>query len=518
MADESQVLRSIDWRSTFPFTNIFRGFRVAIHPSKLILALLALVLIYGGGRLLDSFWPRDYRAVPDEIDLYESTRIDPNPAESFTQQRLAIRTDLDGARKTQLVSIGKPDGEFSDIKWRILRDRDDAVASAERSNSTSKAAAKMDAYRLANAAIIDARKNDGFGLFFTAFSYEMRTVNTLIGSVVQNDWVGSGGVFASLTHAVLDVPMWAARHHTVFFIVFGLWFLCIWSIFGGAIARIAAVHIARDEKISIRQSLAFSISKFLSFVSAPLIPLIIVFGLGLLVAIGGAIGNIPGIGPSIVGVLFFLPLAAGFVMTLVIIGAVGGLNLMYPTIAVEGSDSFDAISRSFSYLYARPWRLGFYSLISLIYGALSFLFVRLFIGLMLWLTHAFAGAWFRYHAENGGPLFNTMWPTPFASMRLMYDIDYTALTLQQSFAASVMAVWVYLVVLMLGAFAISFYFSVNTIIYFLMRAEVDATELDDVYLEQVDDEFADPIANEGDASTVVVTTEPIVSPDAPPAV
>ena len=45
------------------------------------------------------------------------------------------------------------------------------------------------------------------------------------------------------------------KHHTVFFTIFFLYFLCVWSIFGGAIARIAAVHVARDEKISIRQAL-----------------------------------------------------------------------------------------------------------------------------------------------------------------------------------------------------------------------------------------------------------------------
>ena len=45
MADEplssSQplVLRGINWRETFPFTHIFRGFRIAIHPSKLMLGL-----------------------------------------------------------------------------------------------------------------------------------------------------------------------------------------------------------------------------------------------------------------------------------------------------------------------------------------------------------------------------------------------------------------------------------------------------------------------------------------------
>jgi hypothetical protein len=73
--------------------------------------------------------------------------------------------------------------------------------------------------------------------------------------------------------------------------------------------------------------------------------------------------------------------------------------------------------------------------------------------------------------------------------RLSYDIDFLTLRRDQDVAASLVAFWVYLVIGMLGAFAISFYFTSNTIIYYLMRHEVDATEMDDVYLEQSDEEF-----------------------------
>ena len=62
MADEPHVLRGINWREAFPFTNIFRAFRIAIHPSKLMLALLALLVLYFGGRILDGIWLHEYRA------------------------------------------------------------------------------------------------------------------------------------------------------------------------------------------------------------------------------------------------------------------------------------------------------------------------------------------------------------------------------------------------------------------------------------------------------------------------
>ena len=41
MVDEASSIRNINWREVFPFTLIFRSFRVAIHPSKLVLALVA---------------------------------------------------------------------------------------------------------------------------------------------------------------------------------------------------------------------------------------------------------------------------------------------------------------------------------------------------------------------------------------------------------------------------------------------------------------------------------------------
>ena len=64
---------------------------------------------------------------------------------------------------------------------------------------------------------------------------------------------------------------------------FFIWFLIVWAIFGGAIARIAAVHVARDEKISVRQAITFSFSKLLSFVFAPVIPMMIILVAGLAV-------------------------------------------------------------------------------------------------------------------------------------------------------------------------------------------------------------------------------------------
>ena len=48
MTDESTELRRINWSETFPFTRIFQSFKMAVHLSKLLLALGAILLILGG--------------------------------------------------------------------------------------------------------------------------------------------------------------------------------------------------------------------------------------------------------------------------------------------------------------------------------------------------------------------------------------------------------------------------------------------------------------------------------------
>jgi hypothetical protein len=651
MPDDMHVIRGINWRETFPFTNIFRSFRVAIHPSKLILALLAILLLYCGGRLLDGLWPSKWRAVPNEVGLYERVRanrgaladlgarnaagdrdrtadmenLDFDAAVNSTRQQIqdryaetlveakvekeagkpltpdqakeaAANRDYLGALRDQIIKErdrragaarlrydlekeaaeegvlpqvdaaidGNPaavdpkadEKARTDGKAKVRNALDDAkknVAPSTKDANKTKDPGRVklnyettvrETYARAESEWRQAKQIEGVGPWEMFLDYEVARIDNIVYGVLRDNWVGGlfeggePGVFESIRRFFFVGPRWAFGHHMIFFALMGILFLIIWAIFGGAIARIAAVHVAREEKLSIRQALRFSTGKFLSFVFAPVIPLVIVVVIGLVVALGGLLLYIPFIGPILVGIFYFLALAAGFVMTLVALGTAGGLNLMYPTIAVEGSDSFDAISRSFSYVYARPWRMLWYTIVAIVYGAFTYLFVRLFIWLTLGLSHRFTGMWVVRNSDQEVRVWNTLWPgSSFA--RLPYDIPWLSMSFGEKLAAFFIALWVFIVISFLGAYLISYYFSSSTIIYYLMRREVDATELDDVYLEQSDDEFAEPstaagagaapaaggVATVTTAETAVVVTPgsgtsmpaaPPVEPAAPP--
>ena len=571
MADEPLTIRGISWRQTFPFIHLFRAFRVAVHPSKLVLALVALFLLFAGGHVLDLVWSVNCRAVPNEISLYEQFSGHGKPGQTFEDFRKAARDQIEFDYAQQLLAYKvEPDeksamtaahdgAELGTLKTRIVDKRKKAQADAAEAKDRAIAAGKSrdeadldykstvgEAYATASGEYQRALLIKNVGLFETCFDYESNQLSYLIRAVPDWNWFGrenidvtdnvaglpaaagpvtQPGVVQSAMRFFTVAPLWLMSKHPLFFILFGMMFLVLWSLFGGAISRIAAVHVARDEKMSIRSALMFSGGKFLSFLFAPIIPLMIVVGVGLLVAAGSALANIPYFGPIVVGAVFILALAAGFIMALVLLGLIGGFNLMYPTVAVEGSDSFDAISRSFSYLYARPWRLGFYTLVSGVYGAAAYSFVRLFIFLMLILAHKFGGIAVVASANSGASLWNSLWPDPGFTGRLSYEIDTLSLTFPEEIGARLIWLWVHLVIAILGAFAVSFYFSANTIIYYLMRREVDATDIDDVYLELVNDEFADPImpdapptdAPEPTATVIVEKTTVVQSDTAPEA-
>jgi hypothetical protein len=601
MAEEPTVVRGINWRETFPWTHLFRTFRVAVHPSKLLLGLALLFLVYAGGRILDAIWPGDWLAVPNEIQMFQRAQdrlasrgaaaATPTPAmpelpadtpdnflpealrrnagrmpnptignlATFGEARQAARDQIVSDYAQMLLAAHIPqvtdlqqaraaaaDGKYlAEVKASIINARTQDVIDANKVYETAAntpearraAAAARDqsiraAYADARMRLRQAQAIDGRGVFMTFFDYEISCVNRVVDGVVATNWAGPNGVVASIRDFVMVAPNWLMREHTVFCIIFAVWFLLIWSIFGGAIARIAAVHVARDEKLSMRQALKFSLSKTLSFGFAPLIPVLIVLAIGALVAMVALLGNIPWIGPIFVGIPFILALGAGFVMALVLIGLFGGFNLMYPTIAVEGSDSFDAISRSFSYVYARPWRMLWYTAVAVFYVAITYLFVRIFVWLTLVLTHAAVGLGFFRYGNNALPMWQTMWPAP-DYLHLPFQIDFTSLNSGASIGAWFVALWVYIVMAMLGAYALSAYFSANTIIYYLMRREVDATEMDDVYVEQIEEEFAEGAPAEPGAATTtqgtqttvvtaeqptdVIATPPPAQPEVPPA-
>ena len=336
MAEEPLVVRGISWRHTFPFINIFRAFRVAVHPSKLVLALVALLLLYAGGHVLDLCWPVADRAVPEEVALYEQFAAHAHPGQKFADVRQVYRDQIESAYAQELLKYhvqsdlatatrsARDADDLGTLKNKIIAQRDQAVTQAaqlhpyppigKRAGVNPDRGYQSDVRQIyANAATdyLSASRIKNFGIFDVYFDYESNQVSSVVRGVREWNWFGeeysdaqtmtdssmaaaSAGLNSTVTPGVVQSivrffaigPIWLMTQHPLYFVLFGSLSLVLWSIFGGAICRIAAVHMARDEKLSIRSALVFSGGKFLSFLFAPIIPLLIVVIVGGLVTAG----------------------------------------------------------------------------------------------------------------------------------------------------------------------------------------------------------------------------------------
>lgn len=312
-------------------------------------------------------------------------------------------------------------------------------------------------------------------------------------------------------------------------VAFALVFLTIWSYFGGAIARIAAYEIAKDgERIETRKALQFARRKFWSFFWAPLICIIGLFFFALCNWIGGAIGGLLDfikVGAPLVALLLPLALLSGFIMTLICVGTVTGLPLFAPAVAAEGTDSFDAVSRGFSYVYSRPWHYVWYQLVSSVYGYVCIGFVILFAIAMCHLGitagaegFELSGAWKK---EEFHKIANESWalilssdhqacnqyswdpvamlrsPHPYGRLQNLANhlvgVDYVNRGVTDGkdthhIASFLVTFWLSITLGLALGYVVSFFISQQTMIYYILRKKVDGIEMNEVFEESEEEQ------------------------------
>ncbi|MGB2809677.1 MAG: hypothetical protein WBC22_18185 [Sedimentisphaerales bacterium] len=424
--DSSNVCKNI------LFLKIFQTFRMAIQPSKLIIAFLAVTSICLAGWIMD----------------FSDTVV----AEKDSQGKV-IRTELQ-------IYMTMPN--------------------------------QLKAYITTT-----GKRGERAGVFSTLWRFGSKKFHNALDRLFAFDLPDVAANIRDCFKAVT----WAVKEHLLYCIILFLIQLVAISIAGGAICRISALQFARDEKPGLTEALRFSINKFTSFVTSPLLPMVIIIIIGLFIFLLGLIGNIRWAGELIMAIFMLLALIAGAFIAVASIGTVAGFSLMFPAVAYDGSDCLDTINRSFSYVYAKPWRMGFYTAIAAVYGSLCYIFVRFFAFLLLWCTHLFLQL-----GLNDKKL-AAIWPGP-TFTKLVDTPDLAAANWSVQIAGVIVYLLLLAVVALLVSFIISFYFSANTIIYSLMRKKVDNTALEDVYSPFEEVEIEPTVFEQGDTEPIVTESEP----------
>lgn len=442
MSEQTMRVRveELDWATVFPFLRLFGAFRIAIHPYHLGLALLMVVLMWVGGHILS--WGSC--VYPDEFARYCQS----SSPEMFDQW-------LERQQKAGWEDVSELNGVFQ-ATWRI----------------------KMGAFHR----LVTGATHLNFGV-----------AGLLSPNGPQRDTVAG-----ALYEMTVSLPCWLWRAHRGFFVLYGVLGMGIWSFFGGAIARMTALSATGRGSGSLGEALRFVCLRWPWFVLAPLLPVVLAGLLGAVLWVGGLVFFNGPIVDTLGAVLFFIALACGGGIAFLLLLEAAGVHLFYPAIAVEGTDGFDAISRSFAGVLERPWKWLFYTATALVYGAIAYLLVGVVVFLTLWATQRGVGLGVFREVTTGVELtgvqgvnrFDAIMPPPAIGQLVDYEDRSDLLPFWSRGTAGIIRFWVCLVAGLMPAFAISFYFSANTWIYLLLRKSADGIDYDEIFVDPSSDDAA----------------------------
>ncbi len=577
MADDRMDGRERSWRSLLPWTELFRGFHLALDPGKLLLAAGGILVmafgwwvlsqIFGAltvGSAVQPAWPGSYISQAggegDEAKQKAWEQFHRDRSEWNLMHETANAGSLPPG-ETQLVwevqDIAANVAEYDTLTAHKVTDRDKYNDFVRQLREEKSDQAPYYAERAPLYAKLGRPKPMPGKLATWPFS-EYRGPNPYLLVTGQAgvpweaghfwDWLVRDQLPVMIEPLIKFVQpivyFFDPRATTlakIYFLLIILWTVATWALFGGAITRIAAVQAARGEKIGMFEALRFTTRRYTSYLLGPIFPLICLAGLLILMVLFGFVFMIPLLGDLLAGLLWGGLLIFGLVMAIVLVGLVSW-PLMAATVSAEGTDSWEAVSRSYSYLYQRPWHYIWYSLVAIAYGAVLVFFVGFMGSLTAYLSKwgVAQTPWIQKADRDPAFLF-VFAPESFGWRPLLMqgatvngaDVVQDGHVLPNRYqeyvgtfrwynyiGAGLMAVWLALLFLLILGFGYSYFWSAGTLIYLLMRKNVDAAELDEVYLEEEEHEgpyTPAPTPESKSATSLPMVESPALRPVTPPA-
>jgi hypothetical protein len=244
-----------------------------------------------------------------------------------------------------------------------------------------------------------------------------------------------------------------------------VWFLLVWSIVATAITRHVALRLVDEELPGLLQAVRYGSQKWLASFNAAAF---VFLGLAALSVPGALLGLLMRFdwGLAVAGAIWPLVLLGAVVLAILAVGLAAGWPLMVSAVGVERGDSFQAISTAFSYLYQRPIHFAFYSLISCGVAVLAFFAAALFADTTL--TFALWATSFGMGHDRTADVIG-------AVVRGAADPRWGIQALQ---------FWTDGLRAILAAFGWGYFWAIAPAIYLLLRQDVDATELDEIVLDE----------------------------------
>jgi hypothetical protein len=314
-----------------------------------------------------------------------------------------------------------------------------------------------------------------------------------------------------------------------FLFLCGLWELLVWGIVGGAITRIAALKFTRDEAPGLLTAVKHAARKLPSYSLPPLVALLWAAVFAIQLVIVGAAMRVDFLA-LVAAILWPLVLLLGLLMSILLLGLLAGWPMMWATVSVEGTDAFDALSRSFAYTYHRPLRLLWYVLFAMLLAIISMFVVKLFaasaIALSDWsIDWGLDEPTMQAVVVPDDPTYResvmeppaqpvvTPAPGPVLAPPAEADVPVPAeaapMSSMQRGARRTINFWKNVVAALAAGYQAGFLWVAAVGVYLLMRRDIDGVQLNEVYVDPADEYGLPPLADEATSGV------PEVAPNMP---
>ncbi|MCH8153016.1 MAG: hypothetical protein IH830_11680 [Planctomycetes bacterium] len=311
---------------------------------------------------------------------------------------------------------------------------------------------------------------EGLSIFQATVDHVTVSFNSLVEGLAL---LRFGQFFTGLGDLFVRTPIAAWQHDKVFTIVYGLFFVVVMALGGGALSRMAATELSSGEKPQMQQAVDFALGAWRRLIFCLLLPLLIAGVLSLLLLGGGWFLMLPWL-DLLGGLLYGLALLAGFGVAFLLIGYAAGFSLLVPAVACENCDAADAQQRAYAYVLSRPLHLLGYSVVGFVGLALGFVVVSLFAVALLNISGALVGAVTANAAMDG------------AGGSALFALTAGAatgddLSWHSQWSAWLVSFWQMVVVSAVGGYVLAYYFSASTIVYLLMRRVCDGQDIAEIW-------------------------------------
>jgi hypothetical protein len=433
------VVDGVDFPAVFLFPRILASASSALQPPRIVVALLMVVAIVGIGRAWDGLAAASIP--PGGLDAPRMTSAEADAARREVQSVV-------GAAGVTVAS-----GETREVL--------DAIAAAHRDGALDAEAHR----RLAD--LVRSIAPSG------PYAATAALVTGALGRAVRGVFtLRPAMIFDAGADVFLRLPAGLWRHDRTFAIAFLLVLLVVGAVGGGALSRMAACELAGQERLRVRDAFDFALGNWVKLVVAPALPLVLAGALAGVLVLGGLLlapyVNVVG------GLLYGAALVVALLIVLLLGGYAIGFFMLVPAVACENCDAADAQQRVYAYILNRPLHLLGYGVVALAGLSVGYA-VTSFVGAAV--------------INCAATLAGTIGDRPVlagAGGAMMFDLSGSEAgaapaVWHEAWTSATIAFWRRIVVDVVAAYVVSYFFTSATAVYLLMRRACDGQDVEEIW-------------------------------------